>query len=113
MLAEKVSVIIELADAANETQFKGSLEAAIEVFSQVSLNGASAKVSEPGDFHMGDAFGFQPKDFEFLLDVRMGVGKALLADESKVFIREGKCTHGNDSTGWSFRDSTRILQITA
>jgi hypothetical protein len=92
--AEKLDVVGQLALRPGETDKEGGGEAAGVVFAEVALDGAAAQAGQPGDLGMGQVLALEPEDLQLLLDARVRVGEALLADGGQVVLGEVQPAHG-------------------
>jgi hypothetical protein len=94
VLLQEFNVIAQFALRLGEPDFQSGRQAALVVFTEMALDGASAQSGKPGDLYVGDPFALQPEDFEFLLNVRVRVAETLLADDGQVVLGEMEASHG-------------------
>jgi hypothetical protein len=72
-----------------------TLQAAVGELIEVTLHAASRDVGKAGDVLVGEALTLEPQDFHLLLDARMRVMVALVADGVEVFGSKSEAAHGD------------------
>jgi len=79
-----------------------ALQAAVGELVEVALDAAAGDVGEASDVFVAEALALEPQDLHLLLDARVGVMVALVADGVEGLGSEGEAAHSRLlCSGWS------------
>jgi hypothetical protein len=71
-----------------------TLQATVGELVEVALDAPSRDVGQAGDVRVGEALAFEPQDLHLLLNARMRMTVAVVADRVAVFGGKRKVAHG-------------------